>query len=195
MLDLLARLEEILLAVIFLTMVVLFSGQVLILEIGEPILWLSARLHSVAPTLAQGVEWVGDHAILLARRLYWVDEATRYLMVWMVFLGLGLALARGKHVAMTSYLERFPRRTGRILRRVIDVVGLVFSLYIAWFGIDITRQVWASGQSSPTLGISNSILYLALPVGFALLALRYLASLFSLLDRSGPADPATGTGH
>lgn len=154
-LDLVARLEEFMLAVIFLSMVVLYSGAVLAREIS----------------------------IELARRTEWVDEATRYLMVWMVFLGLGLALARGKHIAMSSYLERFPDGPRRLTRRVIDVVGLTFCLYIAWFGWAITAQVWASNQISPTLGISNAILYLSLPAGFLLLALRYLASLVGVIDR------------
>ena len=116
-------------------------------------------------------------------------------MVWMVFLGLGLALARGKHIAMTSYLDRFPDRARRMVRRAIDLVGLLFSLYIVWFGMDITRLVLASGQTSPTLGVSNAILYLSLPVGFALLcrALRRSACSASATDgrrTTAPRAPA-----
>lgn len=162
-LRMLARLEEFLLATVMIAMVVLFSGSVLVREVS----------------------------IELARRIEWIDEATRYLMVWMVFLGLGLALARGKHVAMTSFLDRFPDGLRRLIRTVIDLVGLTFSLYIVWFGVDITRLVLASGQSSPTLGVSNAILYLALPVGFALLAVRYAASLLGG-NRWPQGDSATG---
>jgi TRAP-type C4-dicarboxylate transport system permease small subunit len=160
----LARIEEFLLAAIIILMVVLYSGAVLAREIS----------------------------IDLARRTEWIDEATRYLMVWMVFLGLGLALARGKHIAMDSYQQRMSEGTRLIVRRAIDAVGLVFCVYIAWFGADITMLVFKSGQTSPTLGMSNAILYLALPVGFALLALRYAASLFGIIDRFPAADaPAT----
>lgn len=164
LLELLARLEEVLLAAIILLMVVFYSGAVLVREVS----------------------------IELARRTEWIDEATRYLMVWMVFLGLGLALARGKHVAMTSYLERFSPGLRRWVRRTIDAIGVAFCLYVAWFGVDITLQVLGSGQASPTLGISNAILYLALPVGFFLLALRYAASLVGLFDRGAVKDAAAG---
>jgi len=163
----LARLEEFLLAIVMIAMVVLYSGAVLMREVS----------------------------IELARRTEWIDEATRYLMVWMVFLGLGLALARGRHIAMTSYLDRFSDRVRRLVRSTIDLVGLVFSLYIVWFGVDITLLVLASGQSSPTLGISNAILYLSLPVGFVLLAARYAASLFGVIDRWSPGDGVPGAGH
>ena len=167
LLELLARLEQILLAIIILVMVVLFSGSVLIREVSDE----------------------------LARRIEWVDEATRYLMVWMVFLGLGLALSRGNHIAMSSYLDRFPTASRRLVRKLIDTVGLVFSLYIVWFGMDITLLVLGTGQSSPTLGVSNAILYLALPVGFALLALRYAASLFGITDRWIVNDGSANVGH
>ena len=166
MLQLLAQLEQILLAIIIIAMVVLFSGSVLIREVSDD----------------------------LFRRIDWVDEATRYLMVWMVFLGLGLALARGKHIAMTSYLERFPEDPRRLVRKLIDAVGLVFSLYVVWFGMDITLLVLATGQASPTLGFTTAVLYLALPVGFALLALRYFASLFGITDRWLAEDGSTRTG-
>lgn len=166
-LQLLARLEEVLLAIIIITMVVLFAGAVLIREVSDD----------------------------LYQRIDWVDEATRYLMVWMVFLGLGLALARGKHIAMTSYLDRFPDRPRMVVRKVIDAVGLAFSLYIVWFGMDITLLVLGTGQASPTLGFTTAVLYLALPVGFALLALRYAASLFGIAHRWQQDDGANAGGH
>jgi TRAP-type C4-dicarboxylate transport system permease small subunit len=82
-----------------------------------------------------------------------------------------------------------------MVRRAIDLVGLLFSLYIVWFGVDITRLVLASGQTSPTLGVSNAVLYLSLPVGFALLSARYGASLLGVGDRWSANDGAAGAGH
>ncbi|MGJ3263842.1 MAG: TRAP transporter small permease [Salinarimonas sp.] len=151
-----ASLERVLLATIMIAMTLLYSGAVLVREVSTD----------------------------LYRELAWIDEATRWLMVWMVFLGLGLALEQGKHVAMTSLLVTFPDRARRLVRRAIDLVGLAFSLAIVWFGVDITRLVLGTGQVSPTLGLTTAILYLALPVGFSLLALRYLASLLGIQERS-----------
>ena len=34
--------------------------------------------------------------------LSWSDEAARYLMIWMTFLGAGLALRTGGHVAISN---------------------------------------------------------------------------------------------
>lgn len=164
-LDLLGRLERGALGALMIVMVLLYSGAVL--------------LREVSPDLARNVAWV--------------DEATRYLMVWMVFLGLGVALARGKQVAMTSFLDRFPGPARRVATTLIDAVGLSFCLYIVWIGATITLRVFGTAQSSPTLGVSTGYLYLALPIGFALLALRYAASLFGELDRRAPDIAGGGT--
>ena len=133
-----------------------------------------------------------------SRHVAFVDEATRYLMVWMVFLALGLALARGRHIAMSVFRDKLGDRLGLALRKLIDLVGLGFCLYIAWIGLDIAQRVAGTGQRSPTLGISAGILYASLPAGFALLALRYGLSLFGLIDRWNARDAeaaATSEGH
>lgn len=119
----------------------------------------------------------------MAKNVSWVDEAARYIMVWMVFLSLGLALAEGRQIAMTSFFERMSPNVQLWLGRLIDLTGLILALMIVWFGFDMAQSVGRTGQISPTLRIPAAILYYALPVGFLLLALRYALSLFSLIDR------------
>lgn len=112
-----------------------------------------------------------------ASRFAWIEEACLFSLAWVVFLGLGLALERGRHIAMTSLLERFAPRLKRAVKLAIDLAGAVFSLYIAKLALDITLFVVRSGQSSPTLDISMGWLYAAMPAGFVLLALRYVLEL------------------
>jgi C4-dicarboxylate transporter DctQ subunit len=116
---------------------------------------------------------VRELASAQAAKFAWIEEACLFALAWVVFLGLGLALERGRHIAMTSLLQRLAPGLRRGIKLAIDLTGLVFSLYIAKIAFDITAFVVRSGQSSPTLEISMGWLYAAMPVGFALLALRY----------------------
>ena len=50
-----------------------------------------------------------------------------FLLVWMVFLGLGIALAQGRHVAMSVLLDRMPPALRRSVGKVIDLVGLDYT--------------------------------------------------------------------
>jgi len=116
---------------------------------------------------------VRELAATQAARFAWIEEACLFALAWVVFLGLGLALERGRHIVMTSLLERFAPGVRRPVKLVIDLTGLAFSLYVAKLALDITLFVVKSGQASPTLDVSMGWLYAAMPVGFVLLALRY----------------------
>jgi C4-dicarboxylate transporter, DctQ subunit len=120
---------------------------------------------------------VRELATAYAAQFAWIDEACLYALAWVVFLGAGLALERGRHIAMHGLIARFAPGLRRGVKLAIDLTGLVFSLYIAKLSLDITILVVKSGQVSPTLEISAGWLYASMPVGFVLLALRYALEL------------------
>lgn len=119
----------------------------------------------------------------LATQLAWIEEATLFALAWLVFVGLGLALERHRHISMDALDRKLPPTVGRVIRKTIDFVGLVFSVFLTKVSLDLTLFILHSGQISPTLGISMSFLYASVPVGFALLALRYLLELIGMQNR------------
>jgi C4-dicarboxylate transporter DctQ subunit len=136
---------------------------------------------------------------VLVRELYptiaasfaWIEDATLIAFGWLIFVGLGLALERGRHITMTAMSDRLAPSQRYWLRKVLDAIGFLFAGYIAVLGYELTAFVVHSGQVSPTLDISVGFLYAAVPVGFALLALRYLLELIGVTERdSAPADTA-----
>jgi C4-dicarboxylate transporter DctQ subunit len=122
--------------------------------------------------------------------LAWIEEACLFGLVWIVFLGLAHALERGRHIAMTSALDRCSPATTRAVITLINVTGLIFSLFLVKASLSLTWLVIASGQVSPTLNVSIGWLYMAMPAGFLLLAFRYLLELMRLSDRHA-ARPST----
>src|SRR3954468_10289487 len=79
---------------------------------------------------------VRELAAAHASRFAWIEEACLFALAWVVFLGLGLALERGRQIAMTSLLERLGAAIRRPIKLVIDLTGLAFSLYIAKLALD-----------------------------------------------------------
>ena len=113
----------------------------------------------------------------------WIDEASLFGLAWTVFLGLGLSLERGRHISMTALLGLIAPRLRRGVKFAIDLAGLVFSLYIVHICWVVTMLVLKTGQVSPTLNVSMIWIYGPMPVGFALLALRYGLELIGASDR------------
>ena len=118
-----------------------------------------------------------------ASEVAWIDELTRLLMIWVVFLTLGLALERGRHVAITTFYMMLSGIPKRLVRFFINVVGFVFSVYLAWLAIEITQFIMQTGQKSPTLNIPIFWVYVAPAIGFGLLALRFGLELIGFHNR------------
>jgi C4-dicarboxylate transporter DctQ subunit len=126
---------------------------------------------------------VRELAPSLASSFAWIEEATLFALAWLVFVGLGLALERRRHIAMTALLDRFPGAAARAVEAAINLTGAVVSGFLAKISFDLAAFIYNSGQISPTLGVSMLGLYAPLPLGFALLTLRYALELVRVQDR------------
>ncbi|MGO2342633.1 TRAP transporter small permease [Vibrio litoralis] len=119
----------------------------------------------------------------IANELSWIEEVVGVMNIFLVFLTLGLALEKGKHVKIPILLEKLGSTQSSILRRIIDIVGLLFTGYLCFISFELMSMVYHSGQRSPTLDYSMAVIYLAPAVGFFLIALRYFLSLIGMIDR------------
>lgn len=103
--------------------------------------------------------------------ILWVEEGSRYLMIWLTFIGCGPVLRYGGHIGVETLQERFPRHAPWI-RAVILALLLAFSLFMVWIGSRYVLLAWV--QTTPVMGIPMGAVYLAMPIGFALLAVHLL---------------------
>lgn len=119
----------------------------------------------------------------------WADEAARYLMIWMTFLGAGLVLRQGGHVAITNLRDAMPGRVQMGLRAVLVVGLMAFFAWMVWVGWDYAQR--ARFQRSPALRLSFAHVYAVIPVGFALMMvhLALVAPRFVIAGRT-PAEEA-----
>lgn len=129
----------------------------------------------------------------LASQFAWIEEAVRLMNIFLVFGALGLALERGRHVGIDTLREALPIKHKKMLRKVIDLAGTVFSAYMAYLSYVILVFVLGTGQRSPTLDVPVGWLYLAPAVGFAFLSLRYFLSLITYIDRFGDKEKENQT--
>lgn len=104
--------------------------------------------------------------------IVWAEEVARYLMIWMTFLGAGLVLRFGGHVAIDTAQELLPERIARLLRLFLAIFLLVFFIAMAWQGV--RYMMLAQYQTTPALRISFAYVYAVFPVGFGLLIVHLL---------------------
>ena len=75
-----------------------------------------------------------------ASALAWIDEAARYLLVWVVFLAAGITLEVGRQVSVDVIRGRLRAAHERALFALIDAVGVVFCLGAALFYVLLFRS-------------------------------------------------------
>lgn len=104
--------------------------------------------------------------------IVWAEEVARHLMIWGTFLGAGLVLRFGGHVAIDNLHQAVSTRSARWLRTVV-VVGIgIFCLVMTYFSI---LYVWATRfQTTAATDIPISFIYVAMPVGFLLMFVHLL---------------------
>ena len=111
------------------------------------------------------LRFLTDNSIL------WVEEVSRYLMIWLTFLGAGLVLRYGGHVGIDSLQGALPRQAAWI-RAAIFALLLAFFATMVWLGARYALMTW--GQTTPVLQIPIGAVYLAMPIGFALAIVHLL---------------------
>lgn len=99
--------------------------------------------------------------------LAWAEEVSRYLMIWLAFLAAGLALREGAHIAVDLLPEALPEPAARVLRAVILAAVAAFLLLLIWLGWGYAD--FAMMQRTPVLRLPVGLVYLAIPIGCALM--------------------------
>ena len=133
--------------------------------------WLVIALLAAMATMVFAnvlLRFLTDHSIL------WVEEASRYAMVWLTFIGAGPVLRYGGHIGIDTLQQALPRAAAALRAGVFALLAL-FSGVMVVVGIRYAMLTWA--QTTPVMEIPVGAVYLAMPVGFALL-LVHLAVMF-----------------
>jgi TRAP-type C4-dicarboxylate transport system permease small subunit len=113
----------------------------------------------------------------------WTEEATRYLGIWMVFMGAVAAVAQGSHIAVTVLVEQLPQGGRRVLDRLASLTVLGFLLIVFLGSLQLIRLNWE--QQAVTFPVSVVALYVAVAV-FSGVSLLILAG--RLVTGSGTGD-------
>jgi TRAP-type C4-dicarboxylate transport system permease small subunit len=108
--------------------------------------------------------------------LSWADPLLRAMVLWAAMLGALAAAREDKHIGL-DVLTHFVH--GHV-RRVLRVVSFAFAACVcaalAWFGVGLIQLDYGAGTA--TAGIPNWLIETIVPLGFALLTLRFALRAF-----------------
>ncbi|MCX8996517.1 TRAP transporter small permease [Rhizobiaceae bacterium BDR2-2] len=114
-------------------------------------------------------------------KLTWAQEACIYLFVWMAKFGAAYGVRQGIHVGVDMLVIRLNEKWRRIVTSIAMSGGILFTAIITWIGTDFVYHVWRGGQISADLEMPMWIVYLAVPLGSALMCFRFIQALYLYL--------------
>ncbi|HRK42161.1 MAG TPA: TRAP transporter small permease [Gemmobacter sp.] len=114
-------------------------------------------------------------------KMTWAQEACIYLFVWMAKFGAAYGVRTGIHVGVDILAERLDGAARRTVTVIAMSGGVIFTAILTWIGADFVWHVKAGGQISPDLEMPMWIVYLAVPLGSALMCFRFVQALLHYL--------------
>lgn len=152
--------------------------------VDRVIVWSAASV-AVATTLALffsvGAEVVARYGT--GRSLGWTSEMPNLFFPWMTMAGIVLSAQFGRHIVVELGVRLLPQALSRPLLVLVQVPVAVVFAYLAWTGLTVLEVT--AGERFPATRITTSWAYLAVVVGFALLAVTAATTAVRLLATGG----------
>lgn len=145
-----------------------------------------------AATLAVALVSMGAQVVFryaLDDSLIWAEELARYALIWSSMIGAAVAYRQAGHVAITEFVGRLPEFLQQQIRRLVHLLVLGFAVILAWEGWALAMRNFARHQLSPAMQIEIAWIYMALPVGGAMLAIAACEGVWSARRPSQATGP------
>ncbi len=104
----------------------------------------------------------------------WFEELSRYLGVFLTFLGASLGVRYGTHFSMDFLLIRAGARAVRAMRLISALLGAAMFLTLAWLSWKHTGKMLRFGTLSGAMKAPMWLFYMPMPFFSLMIALRFL---------------------
>jgi TRAP-type transport system small permease protein len=99
----------------------------------------------------------------------WSEEIPRYLLVWITYLGAGLAIKFKEHISLDVFFNLMPPRARQAGHLILNGLVAVVALIMVVYGIGLVNHFGDDLMES--IPVTNRWLYLAMPVSGVLMLL------------------------
>lgn len=122
---------------------------------------------------------------LLGHSLTFTEEVNQILLVVITFMGIGYAARLGRHIRMSALYDQLHGGLRKTLQ-VLTLLGTAALLgLLAYYAVVFVDQKMSFGGTTPALGIPWYIVYMVVPLGFALGAIQFLLGVIRNLTAPG----------
>ena len=126
---------------------------------------------------------------VLQNSLDWSEEFARYLFIWAVYVGCSYASQMNRHLEVTVVRNMAGGKFAKPITIAAYVCTIIFCVCATVWGIQFVMFLSSTGQKTPALEIQAYWVFLSVPVGMGLMALRTAERIYGLI--TGKIKPPT----
>src|SRR5215469_6281814 len=126
--------------------------------------------------------------LFLDRSFLWVDEAARFALSILAFIGGAVAYQRRDHAFVRLVLNRFSHAGQRFFLALADLLVLFTALIAGISSFGYIDAIWA--ERTPILQLPAALIALPMPIGMALIALHAASNLWNGYGKAALAPAA-----
>jgi len=111
--------------------------------------------------------------------LYWSEEISRYLFIWMVMFGCIVGVEKKTHFRVDFIIRSVNKKYKRLAFILSNLVAVLFVSSMFYEGIILCIKTQRA--TSPALGIPQYYTYLAIPIAALLMLVHLLIQIYEKL--------------
>lgn len=111
----------------------------------------------------------------------WAEEGTRYIIAWLTFVGGSLCAKHGEHVGIDLLIQFTPPIITKIIIIVSNLFASIFMFVMVYYGWLLSYSTIVTGQISTGIMMPMWIVYIGIPIGCFLMAIRFLQAMITAL--------------
>lgn len=118
---------------------------------------------------------------VIGNAVSWAEEICRYMFIWSAFLSASLCLKRRSSIKIDMLMLALGRGFQRALVIVGDIIMMLFFAYMLSGGVEVTRSMIETNQTSPALLLPMYLVYGVTVVAFPLSLIRLIQRLYFMI--------------
>lgn len=119
---------------------------------------------------------------LIGNSAPWTEELTRYIFIWMIFLGIGIGFRKGESARVTVFLNILPKIFKKLSIYFYTGGTILFFLFMLVAGINLIIQQGNMNETSTVLALPMWLIGLSIPVAAVVGILNVFQSLLYDID-------------
>lgn len=103
----------------------------------------------------------------------WALEATGVMFAWLIFIGMSYGVRVGAHIGVDVLVRKLGAGAARAVALLATALCIAYALIVVWGATQYVLKMHDVGILMQDIPIASWIPRIVLPLGFALLALRF----------------------